>query len=213
MKNVILISPPAAGKGTLANLINKKYKIPHISTGVLIRTELENNQNGELEKIYTSGSLIPDDLVIDLLNKRISMPDCVNGYIIDGYPRNIKQAKVYNNLNNIIAIYLNIDFNIALDRVKSRLNCSNCGAVYNIKNEQLRPKITNQCDKCNHLLSKRQEDTEEVLKKRFESFEKETQEVIKFYKNHNVLYEMDASVGSDKVFEKLESILNDKHSE
>ena len=167
MKNIIFIAPPAAGKGTQAKLVSQEYNIPHISTGDLLRdeiskeTELGNSIKEDMEK----GNLVTDEVITTLLKNRITMKDCQNGYILDGYPRNINQAKIYNNLleelgyNKGVVIFFDIDKETALKRTISRIICPNCGSSYNLLIDELKPKKENICDRCNHELKIRKDDT------------------------------------------------------
>ena len=139
MKNIIFIAPPAAGKGTQSKLVSAEYNIPHISTGDLLRDEIgSGSQLGiKIKDEMDKGSLIDDDIIVGLLRERLSKVDCNNGYILDGYPRNVSQAKIYNDLLKElnkdvgVVIYMSIDEELALSRTLSRLTCSSCGASYN----------------------------------------------------------------------------------
>ena len=160
MKNIILVAPPAAGKGTQSKLISLEYNIPHISTGDLLRDEVEmgTSLGNFIKSEMDSGNLITDDIMINLLRKRISKVDCNNGYILDGYPRNLEQAVVYENLLRDlgkdlgIVIFLDVNMELALKRTMSRLVCGTCGASFNTTDQSLCPRIEGICDKCGHLL-------------------------------------------------------------
>ena len=136
MKNIIFIAPPAAGKGTQSKLISTEYNIPHISTGDLLRDEVASGSAmGQfLKEEMDRGGLISDDTMVNLLRTRISQVDCNNGYILDGYPRNVEQAKIYDNLMQELGkdigmvIFMDIDREVALKRTLSRIVCSSCGA-------------------------------------------------------------------------------------
>lgn len=217
MKSIILIAPPAAGKGTQSSLIEKTYHIPHISTSDLIRKMIsENNEKyGELQKSLDNGILISDDIILELLKVRLSNKDCSNGYILDGFPRNINQAYCYEeilkelNLNESIVIYLSLDKTIAEKRVLGRMVCPNCKSVYNKYFIETSPKLDGVCDKCNTKLEKRVDDNIETFDKRYDTYCKETKPLIDFYKSKNILCEIDSSLSKEIVFDKIKKVLED----
>lgn len=143
MKNIIFIAPPAAGKGTQSKLVSAEYNIPHISTGDLLREEVNSGSDlgVYLKQEMDKGNLISDETITTLLKNRLSKSDCKNGYILDGYPRNVTQAKIYENLLKELnkdlgsVIFLDIDKSLALERTLSRIVCPNCGASYNLNIE------------------------------------------------------------------------------
>ena len=171
MKNIIFIAPPAAGKGTQAKLVSEEYNIPHISTGDLLREEANKDTplGRTIKNDMEKGNLVSDEVITTLLKNRITLSDCNNGYILDGYPRNISQAKTYNELLNElnfslpVVIFFNIDKERALKRTLSRIICPNCGSSYNLLVDELKPKKENICDRCLHELKTRNDDTEEVF--------------------------------------------------
>lgn len=218
MKNIIFIAPPAAGKGTQAKLVSQEYNIPHISTGDLLRdeiskeTELGNSIKEDMEK----GNLVTDKVITTLLKNRITMKDCQNGYILDGYPRNINQAKIYNNLleelgyNKGVVIFFDIDKETALKRTISRIICPNCGSSYNLLIDELKPKKDNICDRCNHELKTRKDDTEEVFIHRFDTYIKSTKELIKYYTDLGLLHTIEVlDKPANEIFDEVKRVLND----
>ena len=218
MKNIIFIAPPAAGKGTQAKLVSSEYNIPHISTGDLLREEMANETEIGLsiKKDMDSGNLVSDEVITTLLKNRITSSDCLNGFILDGYPRNLAQAKRFKdlldelNINKIIVIYFNISQDTALKRTLSRIICPNCGSSYNLLIEDLKPQKENICDRCNHELKSRTDDTEEVFKHRFDTYINSTKDLIEYYKNLGLLYEIEVSDKSaETIFEEVKEILND----
>lgn len=195
MKNIIFIAPPAAGKGTQSKLISMEYNIPHISTGDLLRDEVEMGTTlGKMIKSEIDlGNLISDDIIVNLLRKRISKVDCNNGYILDGYPRNLDQAITYENLlrdlgiNIGTVIFLDIDMELALKRTMSRTVCSVCGSSFNSTDPNLCPKIDGICDKCGHVLIVRSDDNKETFINRFNTYINSTQPLIDYYRNKGIL--------------------------
>ena len=199
MKNIIFIAPPAAGKGTMSSMLNEEYNIPHISTGDLLREEsLKDTPLGrEIKEKIEQGKFVNDEIMTELLINRLTKPDCDNGYILDGYPRNLKQAKIYEDILDKLdkelglVIYLNIDKNLALKRMRGRVVCSNCSASYNLNNKELAPRKDGICDRCGHTLSARADDNESTFLERFDTYLNKTSELINYYNNKNVLKKVD----------------------
>ena len=217
MMNIILIAPPAAGKGTQAKLISEKYNIPHISTGDLLRDEIkkETTLGLKLKEIMGKGDLIDDATILNLLKKRLSSSDCSNGYILDGYPRNISQAieyeKLINKLNRDIGkvIYFDIDKTLALKRTISRIVCPDCGTSYNLLVDDLRPKKDGVCDKCGCYLKARDDDNEKVFLNRFETFITKTNSLKDFYQRKGILYiiNIDKNKSVNDIFNEIIEVL------
>ena len=208
--NIILIAPPAAGKGTQSELICNKYDIKHISTGDLIRTVINSNNEKsiELKKTIEQGKLVSDEFVLDLIKDEIKDG---NSYIFDGFPRTVNQAKLFDELleklNEKIdyVIYLDINKEIASKRILGRLSCSNCGKVYNDQIEESMPKTNGICDDCNIELSKRNDDNEETFNKRFDTYMSETKPLLDYYKDR--LYIVDSSLNKYEIFKQIEDII------
>jgi len=218
MKNIIFIAPPAAGKGTQAKLVSAEYNIPHISTGDLLREEMaKGSEIGiSIKKDMDAGNLVSDEVITTLLKNRIIKSDCKKGFILDGYPRNLAQAKIYNNLldelnlNKGVVIFFDIDKDIALKRTLSRVVCQNCGSSYNLLIEELKPHKENICDRCNHELKTRTDDTEEVFIHRFDTYINSTKDLIEYYQNLGLLHKIDVEEKSaETIFEEVKEILND----
>lgn len=214
MKSILLIAPPAAGKGTQSKLICDEYNITHISTGDLLRERICKNDDFalNLKEQMESGKLVSDDVILELLSDKLNL---INEYVLDGFPRNLNQAKEYDNmlskLNKKVnyAIYLKIDKEIAQKRIVGRTSCSNCGRVYNDLIEENMPKVSNKCDKCGNTLVKRSDDNVITFEKRYETYIRETEPLLNYYKSKGILYEVDSSLETTKVFEEIKSILGD----
>lgn len=218
MKNIIFIAPPAAGKGTQSKLISAEYNIPHISTGDLLRDEINSgSQLGEsLKQEMDQGKLISNKIIVNLLRNRISKVDCNNGYILDGYPRNVEQAKIYKDmlkeLNKDIGvvIYMEINKNLALERTLSRMICSSCGTSYNTNVAELRPRIDGICDKCGHTLKVRSDDNKNTFLNRFDTYLTETNPLINYYEELGILrkIEIHEKDSAQDIFNEIKNILN-----
>ncbi len=210
MKNIIFIAPPSSGKGTQSELLKDKYGYEHISTGDILRSEASKNtkEANELKEILKSGHLVSDELIIEILNKKI-LSLMEKPFILDGFPRTLNQAeelnKIFNNINmdNYIVIHLELDKNLAMQRALGRLVCS-CGKSYNIYDEKLKPKNQNKCDSCGKTLLKRSDDTEEHFLDRFESYLKETKPVLDFYESMSKVKHVDASINKEVTYKQIE---------
>lgn len=215
MKSIIFIAPPAAGKGTQSKLISEKYNMPHISTGDLLRSAINDNSatSIKIKEIMEQGKLVGDDIILELLENRLSQDDCKNGYILDGFPRNVNQAieydKLLEKLNRDLGlvILLDLDKEIAKKRIVGRLSCKKCGSVYNAYIEESKPKKEGFCDKCDIELSKRADDNFETFEERYNTYLTETQPLIEYYENKSNLYRVDSSVSTDIVFKELEKLI------
>lgn len=219
MKSIIFIAPPAAGKGTQASLVKEKYGIPHISTGDLLRGA--RNSNDERSKIICKmqdeGKLVPDELVLDLLKDRLNQSDCKNGYILDGFPRNLEQAEKYEEILNEInmelgnVILIDLDKEIAEKRISGRLSCPKCGAIYNSLIEGSKPKTENICDNCNTELVHRSDDSAETYGIRYQTYLDSTAPLINYYEEKNVLYRVNGNISKEEIFKEIEVIINDSN--
>ena len=218
MKNIIFIAPPAAGKGTQSKLVAEKYNIPHISTGDLLREEANKDTElgREIKAVMESGALVSDEVITTLLKNRITKEDCKNGYILDGYPRNIAQAKTYNDLleslnyEKGVVIFFDIDKETALKRTISRIICPNCGSSYNLLIEELKPIKENICNRCHHELKTRNDDTEAVFLNRFETYINSTKDLIDYYKDLGLLHKIEVlDKSASTIFEEVKRVLND----
>lgn len=204
MKNLILIAPPGAGKGTQAKMLCEKFNLIHISVGDLLR-----NQNDEsLKEKMKKGILIDDNTILNLMKKRLNEDDITNGFILDGFPRNLNQAKALDGITSDInvVIYLEVPKEELLNRIMGRVICTKCGHVYNNLIEKLKPINNDICDICNSKLEKRIDDTVDIFLNRYDTYIKETQPVLEFYKNKGNLYKI-TSLDKDQIFNEIVEIL------
>ena len=213
--NLVILGPPGAGKGTQADLLSRKYKILHISTGDMFREILKDNQSELAQeiKIYVQkGELVPDNLVLEMVRKRLQEADVKNGFILDGFPRTKIQAEgldeILDSLNRQLdlAIYLKTSYETILDRLTGRRVCLHCGANYHIKYSP--PKQEGICDRCGGELYQREDDKEQTIRKRLEVYEAQTKEIIDYYQNKNILFTVSGDLSAKDVLKKVEEQLS-----
>lgn len=210
---IILLGPPGAGKGTQAKTLAKKLNLAHISTGDILRQcVLKNTDLGKKAKEFMDkGALVPDELVSQMLAQRFDQPDTKEGFILDGYPRNINQAKTLEemlkqrNIEIDLVVYLDTSEPVIIQRLSGRLVCRLCGANFHIKN--MPPKKNMVCDNCLGKLYQRTDDQEETIKKRLEIYKNESAEVIQYYAQKNKLYSLSADEEAGIVLNKIIHLL------
>ena len=211
-KELIFLGPPACGKGTQTDRLAEYFGFPHVDTGSLLRAEIKGEtENGKIAKSYIDkGLLVPVDLVGAIIKNRLSQPDCANGFILDGYPRSLEQAKLLDVIQNEIdgdkevdfrAVYFDLDQSILLSRIVNRRSCSKCGEIYNLKYKP--SKVEGVCDKCGGELIQRKDDNEEIAKARFDTYFTETAPLVEYYKDKKVLRTIDADGSIEEVWERL----------
>ena len=211
--NILLLGAPGAGKGTQAQMIKEKYHIPHISTGDMFREAIRNKTPvGLLADSYISkGNLVPDDVTIALVKERLSQDDCANGYLLDGFPRTIVQAKALaqlsSEINRPIDLVINVDVDESklIDRISGRRMCKGCGASYHIKN--LPPKVEGVCDVCGGELYIRKDDNVDALKVRLENYHDQTQPLIDFYANCGLIATVNGDSSLENVFKAITDVI------
>lgn len=211
---IVMLGAPGAGKGTQAQMLAKKYDIPHISTGDIFRMNIKNGTELGLEakKYMDQGLLVPDELTVRILLDRVAKDDCKNGYVLDGFPRTIPQANVLEDaltkLGDKIDYAVNVDVpdeNI-IRRMGGRRACLACGATYHI--EHVPPKKEGICDKCGQELVLRDDDKPETVKNRLQVYKEQTQPLIDFYTERGVLHNVDGTKDMNEVFDAIVAILN-----
>ena len=210
---IIMLGAPGAGKGTQAKQIADHYSIPHISTGDIFRANIkEGTELGKKAKEYMDkGALVPDELTCDLGMDRISQDDCKNGFVLDGFPRTIPQAEALEKA--LEAAGQKMDYAIDVDvpdeniigRMSGRRACLNCGATYHIVS--IPPKKEGICDKCGEKLVQRDDDKEETVKNRLNVYHEQTQPLIQFYQERDILRSVDGTRPMDEVFSAIQAIL------
>lgn len=191
---VVFIGPPGAGKGTHAFMLSKKLKIPHISTGDILREEIHNRTRlGLLAKSFMDkGELVPDEVMVDIVKNRLGKKDArLNGFILDGFPRTKTQALALGN-NLDIALYFKTSAAVIISRLAGRLICRRCNANYHIKN--IPPKKSGICDTCGGKLYQRKDDREETVRKRLNIYRRQTSSLITYYKQQGILKEVNGDL-------------------
>ena len=214
MQGVIFVAPPAAGKGTQSELICDKYGFIHISTGDLLR-EASNAENLEalyIEEKMASGELVDDTLIVELIvNKLSNLKN--KGFILDGFPRNLDQANVFDkilnkiNINKLYVFNIDVSFEETKKRIVGRLNCPNCKMVYNSLISDLCPSNINYCDECGAELTKRSDDNEEAFETRYNLYLEETVPLINYYREKGLLYNIDGSKNKTEIFKRICEII------
>lgn len=206
---IALFGPPGAGKGTQAKVIMDRFGIPQISTGDLLRNEVRKNTDlGLKAKSYMDrGDLVPDDVVIGMLRDRISKEDCRNGFILDGFPRSLSQAKALDRIVELDAVInIDVDESRLIERITGRRMCK-CGATYHIKFNP--PEKEDICDKCGGELYQRDDDKEETVKQRIGVYREQTEPLLDFYSEKGILKTVDGNRSIDAISEEIVTILKD----
>ncbi len=189
---LILLGPPAAGKGTQAEKLSKHFDIPTISTGEMIRREvaMDTPLGREAEKLINKGNLVPDDIICNMIRARISEKDCEKGFILDGFPRTIRQAEEAEKMGILVdkVVLLSVPDEKIIERISGRRQCENCGEVYHMIFSK--PAKENECDKCGGNLICRKDDTEETVKTRLSVYHEKTRPLKDFYEEKGLLVEV-----------------------
>ncbi len=217
MKNIMFIAPPAAGKGTQAELVVAKYNLPHISTGEILREiSKEDSELGHyVAETLASGNLVKDEITYQLIEERLKKDDCQNGFIIDGFPRTLDQAieydKILAKLNYDVGnvILINIDAKTLEKRVTGRRICENCKTIFNINIESQAPEVESVCDACGGKLYQRSDDNLESFQNRYKTYQEKTEPIIEHYRKQNVLHEVNGDDTVENVFAEIDKIISE----
>lgn len=211
---LIFIGPPGSGKGTQAKRLASGHGIPHISTGDILREAVADGTElgRKAAPIMAAGQLVSDDLMIGIIRDRLAKPDAAKGFILDGFPRTLVQAEKLDGIvsgnghEGLRVLQLLVPDEAIVNRITRRRTCSQCGAIYHLENQP--PAKADVCDRCGGSLIARPDDTEEAVRKRLESFHRQTAPVATYYKSKQLLREVDGIGPVDQVFERIEKSLN-----
>ena len=198
--NIVVLGPPGVGKGTYAGVLSKKHDIPTISVGDLFRRAIkyETALGKKIKGYVSSGDLVPDEIVIELVKNRLEEDDCKGGFILDGYPRTVPQAEAMQKFKKIdVALNFFAPDEVIMSRIGGRRTCSKCGAIYHIKN--VPPKVEGTCDKCNGALIQRADEKPEVIKNRLEVYREKTKPVADYLRKRGSLVDIDANYDIEEI--------------
>ena len=210
---IIFIGPPGSGKGTQAKRLANRLEIPHISTGDMLREAVADGTDlgRQAAPIMTAGALVPDDLMIGIINDRLAKDDARRGFILDGFPRTLVQAEKLDNIvgngePGVRVLQLLVPDDAIVRRITLRRTCAQCGAIYHLENQP--PANDSVCDRCGAEVIARPDDNEEAVRRRLEAFHRQTLPVATYYKSKSVLREVDGVGPVDVVFERIEKSLS-----
>jgi adenylate kinase len=208
---VILLGPPGAGKGTQAKAVTWQLGLPQISTGDMLRDGVRRKTplGVEAKNLLEAGELVNDELVNDIVVERVAAPDCTDGFILDGYPRNVSQAEMFGarleSDDNLLVIELVVDTEFVVKRLTARRTCGQCGAIYNVDSRP--PRQEGVCDVCGSSLMQRPDDTEDVIRDRMRTYRAETEPLVDYYRSRGVYHQIDGMAAIDQVSIDLMSII------
>ncbi len=211
--NILIMGPAGSGKGTQSKQIATDYNIPHISTGDMFRSAIKEKTalGVQVEEFLNQGKLVPDDLTIGLVKERLQKEDCQKGYLLDGFPRSLAQAKALEEIAKEIqrpvemVIHMDVDFAQLAKRITGRRMCKQCGEIYHIETKP--SKVEGICDLCGGELYQRADDTEEELQVRLDEYYSNTKPCLDFYQEEGKLIHVNASQAIDKVYEDVKDAL------
>ena len=211
---LILLGPPGAGKGTQAKMIIEKYGIPQISTGDILRAAVKNGtpMGVKAKAFMDAGQLVPDEVVVGIVQERLEESDCVKGFILDGFPRTTPQADALSqtlksmgrSLSAVVS--LTVDMEALVERLTGRLTCKGCGSGFHVLFDP--PKVASVCDRCDAELIQRADDTEKTVRNRLEVYTEETAPLVAFYRDKGILTEVDGMAQIDVVKQQVEKVLS-----
>jgi len=214
--NLILLGPPGAGKGTQAKMIVERYPVPQISTGDILRSAVKNGTPlGKQARAYMEkGELVPDEVVIGIIDERLRAPDCKAGFILDGFPRTTPQAEALQTILDKIGKSVDHVINIEVDpeelvrRLTGRRTCKDCGAMFHIAFHP--PAKEGACDRCRGALYQREDDREETIRTRLKEYEKQTSPLIRYYDLKKLLRPVQGVGGQNQIFDQILRVLDTK---
>jgi adenylate kinase len=201
---LVIFGPPSAGKGTQAQKLSKQYGIPQVATGDLLRKAVADKTplGLKIKSYLDQGKLGPDEVIVQLIKERVAKPDCKNGFLLDGFPRTMGQAKELERMTDIdLVLCIVVDFDALVERAVGRRTCPKCSAVYHIKfNPPMNEGI---CEKCGSKLIQRDDDKEETVRNRLKVYQEQTAPLIEYYRKKGKLVDIDGSGGIDSVYSQM----------
>ena len=210
---VIFLGPPGAGKGTQAMRVAQLYGVPHLSTGDMLREHVgrATELGRQAKPIMERGELVPDDIVLGMVEERISRPDCANGFVFDGFPRTLPQAQALDQIlerrrfGRPLVVHLVVDYDDLLRRLTGRRTCSVGGEIYNIHDHP--PKVPGRCDNDGGELIQRPDDRPEVIRERLNAYERQTKPLVEYYRRQSVLEDVNGSTSMEEVNRAVLAVL------
>jgi len=209
MMKLIIFGPPSAGKGTQAQRLSKKYGIPQVATGDLLREAVAKKTplGVKIKSYLDTGKLGPDDLIVQLIRDRVSQPDCKGGYLLDGFPRTMGQAIELDKMTQVdLVLNIVVDMEALVERAVGRRICPKCAAVYHVKFNK--SKKEGVCDKCGSSLIQRDDDKEETVRKRLKVYQEQTSPLIDHFKAKGNLVDVDGSKGIEDVYSQMTAAID-----
>ncbi|MCX6657400.1 MAG: adenylate kinase [Euryarchaeota archaeon] len=201
---LVIFGPPSAGKGTQAQKLSKQYGIPQVATGDLLRKAVADKTplGLKIKSYLDQGKLGPDEVIVQLIKERVAKPDCKNGFLLDGFPRTMGQAKELERMTDIdLVLSIVVDFDALVERAVGRRTCPKCSAVYHIKfNPPMNEGI---CEKCGSKLIQRDDDKEDTVRNRLKVYQEQTAPLIEYYRKKGKLVDIDGSGGIDAVYSQM----------
>ena len=212
--NIILVGPPGSGKGTQAKMMVNKYNIPQISTGDILRDAVKEDSplGKKVQGFMNEGSLVPDEVVIEIIAERLKKPDCKNGFILDGFPRTVAQAEALGTILTKMSLKIDHLINIEVDdqellkRLTGRRTCKKCGKGYHVIFDP--PKEKDICNECQGNLYQRDDDKEETIKSRLRVYHEQTAPVIDYYEKKNLSRSINGVGKIDDIFRRITGIIH-----
>ena len=211
---LVLLGPPGAGKGTQSAVLSREYKIPHISTGDILREAVKEDTalGAKAKSFMDKGQLVPDEVVTGIITESLKAPDTKDGFILDGFPRTVKQAEILDGALEAMSsgidmvLYFETSPKVAIERLSGRRVCRGCGFNYHIKN--IPPKQEGSCDKCGGELYQRPDDKEETVLNRLKVYEAKTKPLIDYYTKKGILKKVSGDLGVDALFKVLSKVFS-----
>lgn len=205
---VVFLGAPGTGKGTQAKKLSSKYGLPHVSTGDILRNAVKKGTELGLKAkaIMDRGDLVPDEVILGIVENRLVKPDCAKGFLLDGFPRTLAQAEAFDKWDSAnCAIQIDVPDDVLVKRLVLRRTCPSCGSMYHLEYQP--PAVEGVCDKCGTALVQREDDREDVVKSRFQVYVKKTEPLIDYYRKKDVLHKVDGNRDAETVFSEIVQIV------